>query len=498
MKYVIKQKTLLFIHGIWMLFSLAIAFYYFQIKTNTSDIDILVFCYLFVLQAVWCIWSWCVITKMPLYNPYILFLLACYLFNCGQCLLYGFGLLPQGILDGKFSLDLIIKTETFVFAALSFFHGGALFRACIAKKNLRSVGGEFLNIQETAYQGKAVFMSGLFAFLLVLIPSIALLVKYAQAVWTSGYMGLYQMEGTTARGFALERESFSILSASLLFMYAGLRAYNHRKSWAVLAIIAIVCCFYLFLGVRSRASMLLLVALWLYIEGRARKKGLLSSGMVWGICLILLSIFPAIWAIRNMHGSERFNWGLLWDAYANLQDNPIILAIKEMGGTMGTVAYTIALVPATTPYGLGNSYGWALTTVIPNFFIFPVHPAAEHKLADWLVWTVDPRWASLGGGLGFSIFAEGYYNFGWFGGALVMAVFGWMIAALCLWWWERRSSPLRQAFVAAAFSFLLFLPRSETHNLFRPLFWYAGVLYFFARLIAIRKISRIKIWGVPN
>ena len=41
----------------------------------------------------------------------------------------------------------------------------------------------------------------------------------------------------------------------------------------------------------------------------------------------------------------------------------------------------------------------------PNFYFFSVHPAAAHKLADWLVWTVDPGWASLGGGLGYSIFA---------------------------------------------------------------------------------------------
>mgnify|MGYP001228468786 CR=1 FL=1 len=489
MRYVIKQRSLILAQGLWMLFSLVAVCYYFLLKTNPSDIDILAFCYLFVLQAVWSVWSWYAATRMPLYNPYILFLIACYLFNCGQCFLYAFGLQPQGILDGKFSLELLVKTHAFIFAAISFFHGGALFRACISKKS--SFVGHWENEkshQGVVLEGKAVFKSGLFVFLLVCIPSVYLLAKYAQTVWTSGYMGLYQMEDTATRQFAVLRESCSLLLASLLFMYAGVK--NDKKlSWPVFAVIGILCCLYLFLGVRSRAVMMFLMAFWLYIQCRAKKvkeKRWLSSVAVWGIAIAFLTIFPAIWTVRNLPGSERFNLSAFAMAFANIQEHPLILSIREMGGTMQTVAYTIALVPSVRPYGFGSSYGWALMTVIPNFYFFSVHPAAAHKLADWLVWTVDPGWASLGGGLGYSIFAEAYYNFGWFGGSLIMLVFGWLIAMLCLWWWEKQDSPLRQAFVAAAFSFLLFLPRSETQNLFRPLFWYAGVLYFFATRIFLR------------
>ncbi len=487
----IKQKTLLLTQGLWMLFSLVATSYYFLFMANPSEIDALVFCYFFILQAIWSIWSWRVATRMPLYNPYILFLIACYLFNCGQCFLYAFDLQPQGILEGKFSFELVVKTQAFIFASIAFFHGGALLRACIAKKNFHKERWTFEKPQEIAHEGKAAFKSGLFIFLLVCIPSAVLLTQYAQTVWTSGYMGLYQMEGTATRQFAVAHESFSILLASLFFIYVGVKGHR-RLSWPVFAVISALCGILLFLGVRSRAVMVFLMALWLYIQGRAKKKRWLSSAIVCSVALIFLIIFPAIWAVRNLPGNERFSLAVLAEVFSSLQEHPLILSIREMGETMQTVAYTIALVPSTKSYGFGSSYGWAFTTIIPNFYFFSVHPAASHSLARWLVWIVDPGWASLGGGLGYSIFAEGYYNFGWLGGSLIMLVFGWLIAMLCLWWWERRDSPIRQAFIAAAFSFLLFLPRSETHNLFRPLFWYAGFLYFVATRLVLRSKRHVR------
>ena len=486
MRLSIKQFKFFLIQLIWVMFSLLLASYYFLGKPQCRDIDVIILSYFLMLQAAWGFWSWKSATGMPLYNPYLLFLLACYLFNCGQCFLFLFGFQPQGILDNKFTTETLVKTQAFLFFSFACFHGGALMRSCMRRKT-RIDAEATDNTKGYIPEGKATFNAGLILFLMVFIPSVSLIAKYLSVVWHYGYLGLYQVGGATTRTYAVLRESFFILMASLFFLYSGSRAAK-KTAWPISVIIVILCGFFFFLGIRSRATMILVMTLWLWLHGRSLPKWV-SLTVVSGVALGLLILFPVVWTMRNLPGTERFSVETLLHATALLPDNPVVMAIREMGGTMQTLAYTIELVPAARPYGLGSSYVWALTTALPNLF-FPVHPAAAHKLADWLVWTVDPGWASLGGGLGYSMFAEAYCNFGWFFGSIVMSLIGYLIAWPCVWWWERPGSPLRSAYLAVIFAFLLFFPRGESFDMVRPIVWYGGFLYVTARFILASKRRR--------
>jgi oligosaccharide repeat unit polymerase len=157
-------------------------------------------------------------------------------------------------------------------------------------------------------------------------------------------------------------------------------------------------------------------------------------------------------------------------------DNPAINSISEMGGSMKTVAYSLQLVPSVRQYDYGRSYIYALLTIFPNLF-WKVHPTMSHgQLSDWLIREVDPYVASRGGGLGFSFIAEAYVNFGWIGGALQLALLGFLLSRLMVRV-DKTSQPHELAAVACVLAFLLLYVRNEAATITRGLVWYALAPY---------------------
>jgi len=204
--------------------------------------------------------------------------------------------------------------------------------------------------------------------------------------------------------------------------------------------------------------------------------------------------------VRNISGVDRLSLEFLRETYLTM-DNPVLAILSEMGGSLGTVAYTIELVPARRAFDLGVGYLYALTPAFPSFF-WDVHPViARGTPADWLIWAVDPVTARLGGGLGFSFIAEAYLNFGTFGTPIVTAVFGFLLGAFVLWA-DRFYSPARMAAVATFTAFILFYARGDASVLMRPLLWYAGLPYAACRLadivaarLAARSVRNTAVWA---
>ena len=143
---------------------------------------------------------------------------------------------------------------------------------------------------------------------------------------------------------------------------------------------------------------------------------------------------------------------------------------------MRNVAHTWELVPSHRDYDLGSGYFYALSTALPNVFA-DLHPAIARGTASaWLVNTVEPVLARVGGGLGYSFIPEAYLNFGWFGVVLVPAVIGYAVVRAVAWA-ERSSDPARLAALACFLPSLLFFARAETTMVVRPLLWYSVAPY---------------------
>lgn len=158
------------------------------------------------------------------------------------------------------------------------------------------------------------------------------------------------------------------------------------------------------------------------------------------------------------------------------------MTIQEMGGSMGTIAHTIELIPSVRPFAWGSTYGFAATGIIPNLF-WQLHPAVEYgSLGHWLTTTVDPYLFYLGGGLGYSFIAEAYANFGWIGTPFAFGLIGFFIARLSNWPYGKQDHA-KVAVVAVCIANMLFWVRGDVSSVFRPLFYSAIIPYMVIRII---------------
>jgi oligosaccharide repeat unit polymerase len=100
--------------------------------------------------------------------------------------------------------------------------------------------------------------------------------------------------------------------------------------------------------------------------------------------------------------------------------------LGELQVVTRSTSETAQLVPAREGYRYGATYLEAFEILVP----LAVKPERPLSPSQWFVWTRDATKASRGGGYSYSLIAEGYLNFGYFGVALVSFVQGVFIAAL--------------------------------------------------------------------
>lgn len=200
--------------------------------------------------------------------------------------------------------------------------------------------------------------------------------------------------------------------------------------------------------------------------------------------LIVLILVPLAPVFRSASGQERYSLTRVVDAYFSIE-NPALEGLTYMGGSMNTVSYTIDLVPETRGYDMGASYYYALLTVFPNAF-WSIHPSVARGIAsEWLVKTVDPETARIGGGMGYSFIAEAYLNFGWWGAPIVLILMGFFFGSMVLWA-DRSGDIARLAMIASFLSFFLVFPRGESIQVVRALVWYSFLPYLAVRQIGYR------------
>jgi hypothetical protein len=204
--------------------------------------------------------------------------------------------------------------------------------------------------------------------------------------------------------------------------------------------------------------------------------------------ITLLSAIAIVGSIRNTPGFWQHPAGLFQQAFLS-ENNPVVDAVSEMGGSLVTVIHTIRLVPSVRPFDYGTSYAYAVSTIIPNVG-WRVHPAITHgMLSDWLIATVDPTAARVGGGLGYSFVAEAFANFGWYGTAPVLACIGYLLMRLFQWGTD-TTDPARLALTATFLATFLYFARGESATVLRSFVWYSLLPYLAVTMIARHKSVR--------
>ncbi len=446
--------TLLMLFGLWP-------------EDQYADVLIRPLCILFSLHFVWCFWSWYFVTGRWL-DGYTIFLLSLGLFNGGHFLLETFDLNRSGILGEAFSSETVYHTLLLVNAAVVGYHLGGLLDALRKQKDVvrgQAPPGYRPTVHFSPERARFI---GLLFLLASLPATVSILRSSLELVATGGYMSLYQQEiQVGAENWRAVLGTFFI--PGLLITFA---MFHDSLRW-------VGACWVLMLGytaanmlLGSRAAAMLACAPLAVLHHTLVRK--IRPAYVVAACLGVLALFPWIAANRNVALQDRYS--ILEHP---LTDNPFVAALSEMGGSASAVAHTTELFPSSRGYDYGVGYFYAVLTAMPNLF-WDRHPSAEWGYyANWLVWTVEPKTARLGGGLGFSVIAEAYANFSIFGPPAVLLLLGFLVAAVSAWG-QAAASPFPAAIEAVFLSAILVLPRAEVILIFRPVVWFCVLPCIFA------------------
>ena len=421
------------------------------------------------LHFIWVLWSWRRVTGYY-FSPYTLFFIAVQFFNGGDCLLEIFKLNNNGVL-GEFtqhvSVALINKGVALATAGMACIHLGALLGAY--RRITKSYGKEPNRAITLGQETSFVKAFGWLFFAIGVIPAICMTIVSIETSIQDGYMALFR--GSPLYGFDNWTTVASLFCIPGLLML--LTAYSDRKVLAAffLCFSAFLCFSFLITGDRGTMAMLFLATLWLFhfrIKKIPLKVFVIGTVAAFFIC-------PAIEYMRQESGLNRFSPTRLAERISAGR-NPVVASLKTMGGSLRTVSYTMMVVPEKRDFMWGSGYLWAATTVYPNTF-WPEHPALRHtNFGAWLTKSARPEVAANGGGVGFSLFAEMYLNFSWFGTPLVCVVLGYAVGSFaaiagC------RAGPLFYALAAILITILPYFARGSSLHIIRPLFWFCVFPY---------------------
>lgn len=402
-----------------------------------------------------------------LISPYVIFLIVMYIFQTGQSLMYPFDIISDRDLVGFYGITRasVFKAQLVSFSFLSFFQIGSLLYKTKEQR-------KFVDQSQYKKQNKRVIQVGWFLAIISFYPYYDELISRALLSMMEGYGALY--EGEAKIGMAnLQSMLADYFIPALICLFIGYRKSKLKRN-IVLATLLFNSAVILVTGGRTEAVIILALILILqnYLVKSFTKKGLIVIGAAGMVILVLLA------NISKMRSNTSRNIEDTFEFQSDDNENAIVEAISEMGGTMFCQIWTEEIVSRTGNYRMGTSYAYSFTSVIPNLGFWEIHPAKEHaNLSSWL--TKEKR---LSFGTGFSMVAEAYVNF-WYFGTLFMALLGYLATAI----FGRLNNAISAgniafiAFILVLFWFSLKIPRNSFIGVVRAIFYFALPIYWYTR-----------------
>jgi oligosaccharide repeat unit polymerase len=175
-------------------------------------------------------------------------------------------------------------------------------------------------------------------------------------------------------------------------------------------------------GDRSSLVALCVGAGWVYSQrvGRLRWPTVVAAAMVG---LLLMPVIGEWRSWRRLDQSKQ-------DTVVDLLGR----SLGNMGSAVNSIIFTVELIPSTRGYYWGGTFRHALVSAIPNVGLTRGLDFKRGSMDDspshWLTSVINPTWYANRGGHGFSMAAEWYYNFGFPGMWIGMALCGWTLALL--------------------------------------------------------------------
>lgn len=360
------------------------------------------------LMYLYTIVAWAKVSKSYT-NFYFIFLIYCFLCNCGQTFLHAVGLSWDGIVDiySTYGQEQIFSMLRFQALCVGAMHFGAVLSLTgdlsnkdkyIPISNIHNRG-----FVETAYFVLAAYM---------ILQYIQMFIGRVDMNYGEFY---YSGDSTT---------SVNALASVLFHTSFYVCLYKHgRENNPLLTKILVTAGFlsFLMLAVGSRSLVFSILFGFVVILPMVREINLSTGKKIkYGVYLILgLVLMQGLHALRQ-YSLSAVSFGTLDEAFGTGLGLAMINAVQEMGGTARCILQTMQSVSESVGGEPTMIYA-CLKALVPYELIqmFGVQNSSE-ALSYWV--TEDGGGALGTAAWGYSILAEAYYDYQWMG-AIAMAVF---------------------------------------------------------------------------
>lgn len=368
------------------------------------------FSFLSIIQLILGCYIWHKKNK-NLNHPYIYFIFSCYICWFGQILFCALGIKTVNeVVIESFEPSLFLNTCKYALLSFSFLFLGGI---CFSKKEYVDIKLQGKKIENKDFHDVVTTLSFLM-ILLSIIPHYYNLISTLITSFSDGYFNIF---GNNYSG--IFRSIYNIFSSLEMFFWPGMflllvsNLKNKRVfySFVILMIFDILILFSI--GTRSEAIALILAFVWMYttLYKKINKK-IVCFGIVFGI--FFLRLLSVIFVFRTSSDRTLIYFVQL---FFSLPIGTSFEILREFGFNIFSLYHTIRLVPSTQNYSFGLTYIASIMAVIPSLLMGGFSFSNYAALPEWLM-----KKLNLSYGPGYSILAESYYNFGYFGFACMFAI----------------------------------------------------------------------------
>lgn len=424
-----------------------------------------------ILSIVCLIWAGITLKRVnkTWFSLVFMFEISYCVLTLGQSILTGLGV-EYNTVNQYMRENAADVNRAYVFNILCFIalHVGILFRL---SKNRKPPEKE----KEKADYLPTMRLLGWIVFAVSLVPFLYEFYQLITAYSSMGYAAAYDsMSGSTSwsKVFSLVADFFPPSIFMLLISYQE----KQVPKYILAAIILLVSFANLAIGNRSEPICYIVALLWVFVKYANTKTAKRGTTIIAVITLLLIVlVIPIIGQTRN---TGELNVQTVVEGVTGEGSvlNGITATVEGMGYSVFPTIKTMQLIPASYPFHYGQSYFYAVLGIFPNV-LGGTHVSVQYAaLAQWLMKALHMKY-----GPGFSMPAEAYYNFGWYG-ALIMPFFGYILATIL----DERNvlgRPLRMFVLVAGFVVLFSIPRRDTMTAIRNMVYYVGVMYVAVKLM---------------
>ena len=344
-----------------------------------------------------------------------LFILLFVLFQFGLPIVYAINPEHFSFYINLFADDLLLNALKYTVIATQLYIIVSTIVVSKNNQNERSAkNSKFTNI--VLNNSKRVASAALILFFATAIVSLPVnLLACFHALTSGGPIGDTYRGAMSANGFTRFCQEF-FFSSGLLYLCFSNKNFLRRIVSTIYIIVAISM---ILVADRSGGVTAIIVyALYIYYSSNQKKKKFKL------IILILVAILLAFVssAVANLRLGYEVPSGL----------NLILNVIEEMGFNFTSLCFVMDYIPSKVPFRLGLSYLVSIVLLIPKSFgLKASYPKLQSYLGETWLWNANNLYdrSFLSFGVGFSLIAESYYNFSWWG-ILTMIPLAWIITSL--------------------------------------------------------------------